>query len=532
MANQLPFDPSQLTSVSTVGSRPAVERPFGKKLRSLAQKGVLSVLLLLQLGQAGLANTHMGAPDLPSPGKETAALIQSAQDQAPAQAGVQFVNPIAEHHAQVVRDNGIDAFNVMQEWRNTDMEVATIASLSDLLVLTQSPTFTSNPDTLARSQALAERTAGIFEIANEAQAQEFLSQHSAKQLVEAGLLSRDRMAVTVGTIPATDMDQVFQTWEGFSRLAPSDEAAPLFTDFHDVQPTKAQLDAAIENISNAVAETGLNSLHIPLPMWTSPDRLNEVADLLINANNELKQVTSWDGPVLGLNGRVNLGLGLPYNVAAAGPDVDGTLSTQLDKEMIGHEHLHLVWQAMEQDPSMAPHVEQFRATIADRLAQAMPSWDARINQVVEHKHGSGDYLSSSEYMNNSHERVSYAFSGYLNAKLGEGSALYMPYAKDTWRPASVDEAASTEAIWNDMFATLGNNWWKPDMEKVAQHAPTKVSVGSFTVEVQSTSPSVLTDVQSSVADTVAPPKRSRISIEAFSPAQPSPPQPVHSGPGL
>ena len=434
----LPFDPTRLQSLAVVGDRPVQQRPLGQRLKKLAQKGLLSALLLLQLGQVAMAHGP-SAPILPHADQPVATQVAET----PA-AAVEFFNPIAQARADLVQPGGIDGIGIVQSWHRADIELSTIYRLTELLVLTQSPVFSSNPAALATARTLSERTAGIFSLSSQAQASAFLDQHAPDKLVEAGLLSKDKVAVSVAIDAADDMEETLALWANYTQLSEFDLQADFIIE-------DAGLASATAKLSQAVSETGLNSLSVPLPMWTSPTKLTQLADKLVQSNHDLAQVTGWSGPVLGLDGQVDLTIGMPYDVGSMGPGLSkGTFAIQSELDALGHEWSHALEYSIRDNPAANALLDN----LAQQLDQDMPTWRTRVSDRAIDSHDHAHHLSSKAYLESRSERIGYAFSGHLNARLGGGSPLYMDYARVSWRPPTVEEAKASDKTWKDVFAAI------------------------------------------------------------------------------
>jgi hypothetical protein len=467
--------------VVTAGSRRLEERPLGQRFRRLVQTGLLSAILLTQALQGVSAGNLMfqgaEAPD----SKPVAAMVQA---QAVNSSGMELINPL-EHQslAGVNLPNGINGMEVVQQWREGEVEPAQLLQLTEVLVMTQSPVIVRSQADKDQVLALAQRTQGLFQVRDQTQAEAFLAKHSITQLEQDGLLIAGSELTNSQVYLDPQVEDTFQFWESFSTLRKGGTAADTWV---DEAQTPAQFDQAVQSLKDAVATTGLNSLKVPLPMWTSSKHLTTVADQIRSADKELQAVTGWDGGVLGLKGNVNLTVGIPYDVALSGMGADGKVHLQTPTDIMGHEWLHGVdymlakhvgYQPSDRVALLTEAVHDHGSHAHGTLAQSwsalekgvdvhMEAWQQRMAGHV--KSDSQNYLESASYLTSSREKLAYTFDAMLASKLGTDAVLVRNGDTGKYSPTR-EEAAQTQVVWTQTFQALEGTWWNalPDAKPVA-----------------------------------------------------------------
>ena len=479
----LPFDPNSLTQVIAVGPDDPKKRPFGKMLRGLGEKGLLSVLLLSQLGQLAMAGPNV--PNIPEAGKAQSSMVDIVQlEQETSQA--RFFNPIdmvlergQELPESMMQDAGISGIEMVRHWRNMDLKEKTIHELTEVLILAQSPTFVTTKDSYTRAASLAQRTSGIFDIKNQREANRFLKRYSVEKLEQIELLPGGSKDTYVRTFEEDSISNTIGFWDAMGKIRTTDHNSmwePMEGD------TAQTFNEAIENLSQAVGEAGFASVKVPLPMWADSGKLNQLAEDIKQSNNELEQITGWKGQVMGLNGRVNYTIGMPYGMATASLNYYGEANIQSGMNIFGHEWVHALEAVVaydmgyrvENNPmpmfSMAeeghshthfqtPHsIANVNATLDSKLV----NWNEKHKDAESMEEGAS-LLVSSDYLHQNNERLAYAFGSYLSAVVGDQSPLAeTPKTEKSFGP-QLEEAILAQQAWEVMFEDIGQEWWGPQM---------------------------------------------------------------------
>lgn len=119
-------------------------------------------------------------------------------------------------------------------------------------------------------------------------------------------------------------------------------------------PSDPTLAQAMEDLAQATHEVGLKHLQVPLASWGCAPCLSDIALGLRQANADLSAVTGWSGPVLGLDGRVGLTLGVLEQANTDGHERSGQLlELRSDWQDLPHEWFHAL------DLVMARHAQPF-----------------------------------------------------------------------------------------------------------------------------------------------------------------------------
>lgn len=119
-------------------------------------------------------------------------------------------------------------------------------------------------------------------------------------------------------------------------------------------PLDLSLEQAQASLAQATHEVGLKHLQVPLASWGCAPCLSDIALGLRQANADLSAVTGWSGPVLGLDGRVGLTLGVLEQANTDGHERSGQLlELRSDWQDLPHEWFHAL------DLVMARHAQPF-----------------------------------------------------------------------------------------------------------------------------------------------------------------------------
>ncbi len=451
--------------VYVAGSQPLAERPLGPRFRALVTGGALSALLLLQATQGAQANERLVEATAPIAQATAAEPVRFAQPE--------LVNPVAlRDHSGVVASNGMDGMKLLEQWVEGGVTPGQLRELTEVLVVTQSPVVVRDAQTKADVLALAERTAGVFEVRTRIQAAEFLKDHSLGMLEADGVVGQGTAFVNVQAERSHDIQDTADYWMNITALRQGGPTADIYL---ATTQTPAQLNHAIDALKEAVVDTGLNSLRVPLPMWTSAGHLESVAQELTQANADLQRATGLDGAVLGLKGHLNLMVGIPYDVAITNMPVAGQVHMQTPMDALAHEWLHGVDAMLAYQVGYAPnggeglalmseaiehnhgsdHVGQQWNALKNGVAKALPQWGHQLDAYGKEHPELGVYLGSTR------ERLAYSFQAALADTVGQGSVLYAKGVeeKDTLLPKGA-EVKQSQATWQQTFQSLQTSWWQ------------------------------------------------------------------------
>lgn len=480
-------------SAHLIGDRAASDRPIIKHLKKIAQKGVLSLLLLAASAQAlAGAPTPPSMPDQPLP--QASMVIE--------QATAKFVDTnftqAADRLDWVSAQGNVDGAGMLQVWRDGDVGPNNILELTKVMIATQSPTIARTEAAELEAIRLSAETRGIFDIHTDAQAAEFLKTHSLDAMAERGVLSSD-VAFIYGTAASEDITDTALMWNNIATNHNTVVESSVHANENDSGMAEAK-----QQLLNAVDQAGLASVTVPLPYWGSSEQIKELATNIASANQELQQVTGWEGPVLGLNGRVALTVGQPFDKAVAFVDSqEGSpprIAVHGSWEYVGHELTHAWDMAMRIDAGL-PGVHDDHTGEAHRsstltevmtsesvpesiknsysawgnlnadlkeagLAMATP-WHLEMQKKADGYTGdtvNAKWLNS--YYQRAQEQIAYSFSAHVdhvlqgveNSTLG-GAAIN----HNGERTPSLEEAAVAAPVWSAALKEANQNWWAPQL---------------------------------------------------------------------
>lgn len=535
---------SQAKQVGVVGPQKLASRPLGQRFKKWMQQGALSLVLLAQMTQVFAAPQ---APVLPS---ASPASIESVSLQHLDRLDEPVVfNPLSAHpKAQAyVQENGlINGVELIRHWRDAGVSESDMYNLTEVLLQTQSPVVAATHKELAHAKALSERTSGLFSIHSAEDAYNFLDKHNFEHLVTDGVLedvvhtlsNREFHADQVNHVT---FDMILSLWNNSSVLKTGMISAPTFAE----DASRQEVTDTLNHLKEAVTQTGLSSLRVPLSMWTDAGLLDTVAHDLIQANHELQTITGWQGPVLGLNGRVSLHLGEPYDVAVATTSVTGGTLIASRMDSYAHEFGHAIEGNFAKDLGYAPqdydmallheHAPQDQQhqfwnesvqAIENTSYQLDRSWYRSMDHIVK-KASEGKYGNLSEkenahladYLSRPHERFAFAVMTYVASVLPESAVLHHgTYGEQGKNIAGSDEVKSPFAEhstqqhqnWQKLFSGLNQNWWKRQIDPSSgmknivsetissETAPAEkgssVVEGSIYASIASDSPTVMSSV--------------------------------------
>lgn len=475
------------------GPRPLAARRAGQAWKALVSKGLLSGLLLLM----ALPNAHAGGGD------PAASRILDAPPAArqPALAPARLFVPMAHLPSAdgLVNANGtIDGIKAIEGWHAAGISMPRIHRLAQLMVATQSPVLARSQEDLDQAKELSQTTAGMFDLTGDAQAKDFLRARGMPALAQAGWMTVETVQANLRGFAdpgEAGLDDVRDYWLQSSMLTTGGPCAPLAA-----RDRALGMDAAVARLRTAMDEAGLDSLQVPVSMWSSPETIAAAASGLAGANRELQGLTGWTGPVLGLGGRIDMTLGSAHNVGLTQATADGWLHVQARFSDLAHEWIHAVDIAVAVDigrldedhlPRMLswgvpdrPVVESWQSTYRDLevASRARPdSWFARMDRLAadieEGRLPAPD--GAPAYLRSSHERQAYGFASFAASQLPSGAVLAHPDNTTPGRFAhgpSLAESGAQSDTWRRLFQSVGRQWWAPpDPQGLVAAAPPRLA---------------------------------------------------------
>lgn len=478
--------------------------------KKLLQTGLLSVMLLTQVVQGLQAGPlvqnlldHHGQGPVATQVENIQASRASVEI-----GGAELVNPLEGRGLDhVLLNNGIEGTEILSQWRHADIDPKDTFELVKTLMLTQSPTFVRDAETKQEVLDLAQRTQGIFDIQTAEQAKEFLAEHNTVKLFEEGLIPAAQVNILAyspdGDAHHGHADDLWFSMASIGHGLDTDEV------WVESSQTPQDFQAAIQNLQDAVNETGLKSLKVPISMWASTQVINNLATELTQANQDLQQVTGWQGEVLGLKGNASMMAGKSYGVAHSsfeeghGLWVSGSVST-MDHEIIMHGVDSLLAHQSGFKPGEGvlmgvngalnageAHLLNDNAKtwleLEQGVFQDLSPWREELTQVLES--GSDPRLTQTyfEYLTSPNEALAFSFEANNFDKFGPDSSI--THARDELSLFTVKAEHSRMTVdrFQQAFDTLNEAWWSQmpdaraslDISSISQHAADAGSISDI-----------------------------------------------------
>lgn len=460
--------------IHTEGRKSLAKRRLGERLKHMVKSGALSAVLLaqvVQIAQAGPLIEHMVQSPQSSP-----VATQAIQATEVSSFSVEIVNPMESVDIPgLVSESGISGAAAITQWRDSGIGNVQVFQLTQLMIMGQSPTLVASEQAKQNALEIAKRTEGIFSVRSQEEAIEFLSENALGLLENEGLF-----------IPGTELmnhqdlikdNTVIDYWRSYGTISQGDP--PLLK--ASAHESATEFFESVEALKEVVAASGLNSLRVPLPMWTSPAQLKEVADKLSEANNDMQILTGWEGQVLGLKGNVDLTIGSPTEMAFVGVNPSGNVEVLANFELLLHEVLGhgpslliarqagytpgeeggaplfsraLMYQA-DNIPESHAHLAKSWSELKDGVSEAMDGWEAKLR---DHPTVASGELSL-EYFSTPWEQIAYSLEGVALEKLGPNSVLTSQGPTPRNFFPSQNESQAAEPVWEQAFDTLNQSWW-------------------------------------------------------------------------
>lgn len=382
---------------------------------------------------------------------------------------VALFNPVANVATTTDPSGAINGADMIKKWKDMHIPPAQMMALTEVLILTQSPILSANPSTLQDAKNLSAHTCDIFQLSNLAQINTFLTKKSVAALEREGWLAPG--STLVNSRRATEFSQVLNVWEQFSQFTPEGAKAPLYNP-DDETPQK--ITQAVTSLKIAIQDSGLNSLTIPLPMWSSSEHLQQIAFHVQQSNREIQTITKWDGPVLGLKERVNLTITYAHDLSIATVADNGNIDIQSSFASLAHEWEHALEYALAQDvgfkPSHGPalltyaagnnlqhpFVEQWKK-VGENIDSTMAhSWYATLQKK------SVVFPENAWYYAKKHEHMAYTFEAFAQGQLPANASLrYLPHVdRSSGIGPTYEQSLPTTNTWNAAFKYLKEYWWE------------------------------------------------------------------------
>lgn len=381
---------------------------------------------------------------------------------------IALFNPLANVTGVSDKTGAINGAEMIKKWKDLHVAPDKMMGLVEVLIFTQSPVISADPAVLEDAKALSAHTYDIFSLTSETQIINFLNTKSIAHLERDGWLAPGSTWVNSRRI--TEFSKVLEMWEQFSQFTDSGVKAPLYNP-DDESPQK--MAQALASLKMAVHDTGLNSLKIPLPMWSSSEHLSEVAFHLQQANRELQTITKWDGAVLGLKEKVNLTVTYAHDLSFASVADSGDIDIQASFSSLAHEWEHALEYALAQQVGYKPPKGPALLTqaVSDGITHPLVHQWKMVGDHVDKAMHNTWYLTLQEkskkfpqnawYYANRHEHMAYTFEAFAQGQLPATASLrYLPQAdRSEGIGPTAQQALETSAAWHNVFSYLKQTWW-------------------------------------------------------------------------
>lgn len=381
---------------------------------------------------------------------------------------IALFNPLANVACVSDKSGAINGAEMIKKWKDLRVSPDQMMGLVEVLIFTQSPVVSADPSVLEDAKALSAHTYEIFTLTTETQIINFLNKKSIAHLEREGWLAPG--STLVNSRRMTEFSQVLDVWEQFSQFTDSGVKAPLYNP-DDESPQK--MAQALASLKMAVHDTGLNSLKIPLPMWSSSEHLSEVAFHLQQSNRELQSITHWNGAVLGLKEKVNLTVTYAHDLSFASVADNGSIDIQASFSSLAHEWEHALEYVLAQQVGYKPQKGPALLTqavsdgVSHPLVQQWKTVGDHVDNVMRNtwyttlQEKSKRFPQNASYYANRHEHMAYTFEAFAQGQLPITASLrYLPQADRSGAIGpTAQQARETSAAWDMVFSYLKQTWW-------------------------------------------------------------------------
>lgn len=453
--------------VFSVGQKSVQDRPVSKWI---ARAAVLALGLAASTGALAHGASHHHHDESPAVTAQLGTTIQST-----------FVAPQLEHQSQAglswVSGHQIDGSKLLQEWKDGGVRADQAIELLNVLVWTQSPVIATTWEAKTDAENRAQTTRDIFSVKTERNAMFFLNKYSMSKLARSNTVTPVEAANTIDGSDASWND-VQNYWNTLSTTADGSTV---------VKGTPAQFDAARAELIQAVSETGLSSLRVPLPVWSNAENIQLLAQHIKAANQDMQNVTGWSGKVLGLNNKVSLTVIQPMEASFTYQNSSGDIAISTSWKDLAHEWFHAFQGAHAQDMANTKDVSSMFAFNSqngltnswDGLMNGLKSasdqtggtWYNKLNAYVNQIPGAeqptraswDDMEAAKAYYTSPSEMMAYAWGSYVQSKLPSTSVISPERGgenvADGILAPTVNEAKNMTSVWNKTFAELDQSWY-------------------------------------------------------------------------
>ena len=374
--------------------------------------------------------------------------------------------------------------DLLNSWIDAGISPEQAMELINVIMLTQSPVLSADPQVIENARALARRTQGVWAVSSHAQAEDFLDQHAAVVLYQDGVVAEPELMNTLGGKDA-QWEDVVHYWVAWSskRL---DE--PLY---RPEVGTEKEMEQAQDRLGAATEKAGLASVRVPASSWDSPKSLEKLAQRIELANEAIQRASGMEGPVLGLSSRVHLTVGAPRGLGFAWPGNQGDIHIHSSWEDLSHEWIHALELALRK--ATIDFDTPGGATLSQELTTRQPltamerAWHLLPNKLelseAAHGHswlenrktraeglakGDEDEQWRAGYLMEKHEMIAFQWQSHVQLELREDHPLFDSRSHDGVLAPTAQQSMDAKPIWKTTMSLVNTEWWAPQI----QAAPT------------------------------------------------------------
>lgn len=453
------------SKVFVMGGKPLAQRNVSHWL----QRAALGVLISVAASSAFAHGSH---------NQTSIAIAPQVQTQIiPAQfAGTAFEQKMLDHKLDWAAQSHVDGEKLLKQWENGGVTPLQAVELINVLMLTQSPVVATTQQALDFAVYQSQATKNIFDVKNERNAMFFLRSADTVELIKNNTLSNVEV-MTLSEFDAPSWNDVRTYWSKFSSDRMDDKPqSTSSTDF----------TAARQKLLTAVNDAGLSSLRVPLATWSSPQRVELLAQRIEQANEQLQQLTGWDGKVLGMNNQLNVSVMKPGSSCVTYQTQQGQIAITSSWEDLAHEWLHGMQAVVARQHVGSEGLTQAFNITGAQQTQLEATWGGVVDDV-KHSTSSGKWQSNlNTYLNGSStvqplrpvqwdsmetarayytspsETMAYAWGSYVQSQLPLNSALHPQSSHynvaDGIIAPTANAAAGQKTTWTNAFQKL-STWW-------------------------------------------------------------------------
>lgn len=474
------------SKVIAIGLKPFAQRNVSRWM----QKAALGALVSLAASSAFAHGSHDHQHSTIGT-QQSQTQIASAQI-LPAQfAATAFEQKMSDQKLDWAANSHVNGDHLLRQWESGGVTPAQAIELINVLMLTQSPVVATTQQALDFAVAQSNATKNIFDVKNERNAMFFLRSTDTLELVKNNTLSNVEVMV-LSEFDSPSWSDVHAYWGKFSSDRLSDAVqSNNSTDF----------SAARQKLIAAVDDAGLTSLRIPLTTWSSPQRVELLAQRIEQANTQLQQLTGWDGKVLGMNNQLSVNIMKPGSSCVTYQTQQGQIAITSSWEDLAHEWLHGMQAVVARQQVGAEGLTQAFDISGKQQSQLQSTWGTVLTEVTTHASSQAWQNNLNQYLNGSNtvqparsvqwdnmetarayytspsETMAYAWGSYVQSQLPANSALQPQSTNhnvaDGVIAPTADQAIGQKDTWTAAFQKL-KPWWEGQLD--SQASPIRASV--------------------------------------------------------